>query len=103
MDRNDGNTICPNCELKAKLELDEAMNSYGLISVDEFLDNRIKAVNNLMSSKNNLSLRETSKIIFNSDLLSIIYSVSCMKCDFKYTYTHTENTKELLIMDKLQK
>ena len=102
MDKVSSYKNCPKCLLLAQTEIENVMDSYGKIPSNEFLSNISKAKKNLLFIHNSTSFYETAYIHFNNDKFSIVYDGNCSKCGFDYKFKHSEFTKDIIIMKKLE-
>lgn len=67
-----------------------------------FYQTYLKQKKNLLFIHNSTSFYETAYIHFNNDKFSIVYDGNCSKCGFDYKFKHSEFTKDIIIMKKLE-
>jgi DNA-directed RNA polymerase subunit RPC12/RpoP len=96
------NNACPNCRMKIVVEKTTIENSYGQIPMEEFIQ-KINRANDRLSRLNfSPALEETIIANFNCDKLEIKFIAKCSTCGFTYTFTHEENTNDILLLTKLE-
>ena len=101
--KHEGRAKCPNCLFKLEMMKNQALESYGKIPMLDF----IRLEKEKEAFKSNITytdfLYQTVETTFNFEKFKIVYYAKCDKCDYSYTFEHEEKTKDLLLMQKLEK
>jgi hypothetical protein len=96
-------TKCPNCARILTEMVAEEKESYGKIPMDSFLKLSDQIKESKRSLDNNDYLANKIEVDFNFETFKINYSAKCNKCHYQYEFNHEENTKDLMLVQKLEK
>lgn len=94
---------CPNCKFILDALEDEVKKSYGNIPMKDFLILSETAERERHSLNSSDYLWLTTVTEFNFDIFKTKTTAHCTKCNYEFEFNHEEKTKDLILIQKLEK